>query len=198
MLEYLNKVTILGLWFRETDLGLLHQVVLALLLAINLSLTLIHSIQELKGRLWRYFGGIAGIRIPDAVGFPTFFLGLTLLLWAVGFVAITGYVPLIGFSQGAALGCVGALIGARLSDSLHSHFLLDRQGFRPNPGLGSTSFYLAEAVILTILFLPGLRARWIPAAFGFLAAWAFFSSILPFLRLAREVVPWLRRPCVEP
>ena len=34
------------------------------LLGINLVLTLVHSIEEFNGRLWGYFGAIAGIRVP--------------------------------------------------------------------------------------------------------------------------------------
>ena len=38
-----------------------------LLLGIDLTLSLVHVIQEFQGRLWRYFGAIAGIRIPDVL-----------------------------------------------------------------------------------------------------------------------------------
>jgi hypothetical protein len=167
-------------------------VALVLILAVDLLLTLVHSVQELNGKLWRYFGAIAGIRIPDVVGFSLFFVVLTALLWAVGVAGIAGYLPIYGrVADDSAMGAVGGLIGARLSDRRYSHVRLHRQGYRPNPGLPSTPYYLAEAVILTVLFLPGLRSYSIAAVIGFLIGWLFFYSILPLLRSLR-VIPALR------
>lgn len=41
---------------------------LLVLQAADVALTLVHSLQELKGRLWDYFGAIVGVRIPKWVG----------------------------------------------------------------------------------------------------------------------------------
>ena len=38
---------------------------LYVVLAVNIGLTLVHSFQELRGRLWSYFGWIAGLHFPD-------------------------------------------------------------------------------------------------------------------------------------
>src|SRR5215470_10742702 len=102
---------------------------LAVILAIDLLLTLVHSLQELRGHLWRYFGAIEGVRIPDVPGFLLFFVALTLSLWAVGFAGIAGFLPVIGFKVEdlLAMAAIGGLIGARLSDSWYSHIRLYRQ-----------------------------------------------------------------------
>lgn len=192
MTQHLSEVSLFGSFGYSANAS-----VLILIVVTNLALTLVHSIQELEERLWRYFGAIAGIRIPDAVGFLLFFVLLTVTLWAVGFVGITGYLPLYGQAPTwVAMAAVGALIGGRLSDRLYSHVRLDRQGYRPNPGLASTPYYLAEAAILTVLFLPGLWSPYIiAAALGFVAGWVFFFSVLRLLRWLRGVFPsWAREP----
>jgi hypothetical protein len=51
---------------------------IAVLQITDLALTLLHSLQERKGRLWRYFGAIAGVKIPDSFGQLVFFGGLTI------------------------------------------------------------------------------------------------------------------------
>src|SRR5690348_1576311 len=81
---------------------------LAILQIADLALTLLHSLQERQGRLWRYFGAIAGYDIPDWFGQLVFFGGLTMSLWAIGLIGISGTV----LSQNSlALGCLGAIIG---------------------------------------------------------------------------------------
>ena len=145
--------------------------VLAVILTLDLVLTLVHSAQELKGRLWRYFGAIEGARIPDVPGFLLFFVGLTLGLWTVGLAGIAGYLPVVGFKvdDAHAMAAVGGLIGARLSDLWYSHVRLHLRGYRPNPGLTSTPLYFAEAILLAVLFASGLwKHRW-PAFIGLLA-----------------------------
>jgi hypothetical protein len=168
--------------------------VLAVILALDLVLTLVHSVQELRGHLWRYFAAIEGVRIPDVPGFLLFFVGLTLGLWTVGLAGIAGYLPIVRFKvdDTLAMAALGGLIGARLSDLWYSHVRLHRQGYRPNPGLTSTPFYFAEAVLLGVLFAAGLwDHRW-GAAIGLLAGWGFFAAILPLVRTLR-VVPSLRQ-----
>jgi hypothetical protein len=63
--------------------------ILALILVGDFAITSLHSYQEWKGvgaPLWRNFGAIAGLDVSDRWGF----LLLTLLLFAIGFVGITG------------------------------------------------------------------------------------------------------------
>jgi hypothetical protein len=180
-------------YFAETSLAGAFAPVVLVLLIVDLALTLIHSNQERKGHLWRYFGAIAGVRIPDVVGFLSFFVLLTLALWALGFIGITGGLPLYGAVPGAvAIGELAALIGGRLSDRLYSHIRLDRQGYRPNPGLESTRYYLIEAIVLAVVFIPGLIMHYQAAALGFVIGWGAFYVIIPALRLLR-VVPLLRQ-----
>ena len=105
---------------------------LALIQIVDLALTLIHSLQERKGQLWRYFGAIAGVKIPDSFGQGVFFGGLTLSLWIVGLIGIYGTVT---WQTPLAFGCLGAIVGCRLSDSLYSHVRLNYEGYKPNPGL---------------------------------------------------------------
>jgi hypothetical protein len=56
---------------------------LILILAANFAITALHSWQEWKGPgapLWRNFGAIVGLKIPDALGFLGFTVLLTLTL----------------------------------------------------------------------------------------------------------------------
>jgi hypothetical protein len=66
---------------------------LVLILAADLAITLLHSYQEWKGPgapLWRNFGAIAGLDVPDRWGFLGFSVILTLTLFAIGLVGILG------------------------------------------------------------------------------------------------------------
>jgi hypothetical protein len=59
--------------------------------------------------------------------------------------------------------------------------------------LGTIPYYLAEALILTVLFFPGLWNHYVYAAVGFIGGFAFFLSVLPGLkavRTFRHVEPW--------
>ena len=81
------KENLQNIWLAGSDHTL---VVLLVLQIIDLAFTLLHSLQELKGQLWRYFGAIAGVKIPDGVGKVVFFGGLTISLWVVGLLGVTG------------------------------------------------------------------------------------------------------------
>lgn len=152
------------------------------LFAVGLALTLAHSLQERRGRLWQYFGDIAGVEIPDRIGVPLFFWGLTLSLWLVAVAAFFGALWPWGWGVHLSIAAVGALIGARLSDSWYSHVRLHRQGHRPNPGLGTVPLYVVEAIVLAVVFAPGLISHPIFAAVGLVAGWAVFAGVLPSLR----------------
>ena len=130
---------------------------LALILVADFAITSLHSYQELKGvgaPLWRNFGAIAGLDVPDRLGFLFFTVVLTLILFATGFVGITG---LIGPCLTAA--ALGVLIGARLSDTIVSHVLLYTVGYRPNPGLTSTPLYVIEFSLYWMGFLGTFSSR---------------------------------------
>jgi hypothetical protein len=171
MSENLHNIWVLG-----ADHTVLYLVVLQ---AIDLALTLVHSLQERQGRLWRYFGAIAGVKISDTFGQLAFFGGLTVSLWIVGSVGITCTVL---WQAPFAFGCLGAIIGCRASDSLFSHILLNNAGFRPNPGLPSVPLYLAEVVVLLVVFWPAILGNIVPAAIGFIIGALAFYAVIPILR----------------
>lgn len=167
-------------------------IVLAIIQFINLALTLIHSLQERKGRLWRYFGAIAGVKIPDSFGQAVFFGGLTLSLWIVGLIGIYGTIM---WRTPLAFGCLGAIVGCRLSDSLYSHVRLNYEGYKPNPGLGSVPLYLIESAALVIIFFPTVTAQPVPVAIGFVIGALAFYSVIPGLKILgplafQTIEPW--------
>jgi len=167
-------------------------VALVLLQIANLALTLLHSVQERNGKLWRYFGAIAGVRIPDGSGQFLFFVVLTISLWIVGLLGITGTVL---WPSRLAFACLGAIIGCRISDSLFSHILLNNAGYRPNPGLASVPLYFVEVLILVVVFYPTLRMHPRAVLIGFFFGALFFYGVIPFIRtfgplLWERMAPW--------
>lgn len=166
--------------------------ILVVLQIVDLVLTLLHSLQERKGRLWRYFGAIAGVKVPDGFGQIVFFGGLTISLWIVGLFGITGTVL---WQTPLAFGCLGAIIGCRISDSWFSHIALNNAGYRPNPGLPSVPLYFVEAVVLVVVFYPAMRAQTFTVLVGFMIGAVAFYTVIPILRLAGRLVfepiePW--------
>lgn len=190
----MEQMSFIDLLNSPTESNILYIVVLSIVLIFNLALTLVHFVQELKGFQWRYLGAIVGLQIPDKLGFGMFFLGPLVVLSFVGFAGIVKYLPFYGsVSSEVAIACVAAVIGSRLSDSIFIHIRPHQQGYRPNPALGTIPYYLAEAVLLTVLFFPGLRSHYTYAAVGFIGGFALFFSVLPgliFLRKIKHVEPW--------
>jgi hypothetical protein len=175
---------------------------LVLIVAANFAITALHSWQEWKGPgapLWRNFGAIAGLKIPDTLGFVGFTVALTLTLWALGLIGIAGWFPLKGaVGPGCAAFALGALIGARVADTLVSHLLLYYRGYRPNPGLSSTPLYVLEALFVIAAFHAGLQAASLSAAFGIFAGAGFFVAVLPLLRWLRTRIPAWQRELWQP
>jgi hypothetical protein len=167
--------------------------ILALILVADFAITSLHSYQEWKGvgaPLWRNFGAIAGLDVPDRWGLLLFTVLLTLILFAIGFVGITGR-----FGPCLTAAALGALIGARLSDTIVSHVLLYTVGYRPNPGLTSTPLYVLEACFIGWAFSARLAAEPGAAIFGVVVGVLMFVVVLPGLRLVRRVIPaWKRDP----
>jgi hypothetical protein len=162
-----------------------------ILAAVSITLTLVHGNQERKGRLWHYFGAIYGFSFPDWLGLPVFFVILTIVLWVVAVVGIAGAWTWSGSDAlGPGIGAVGALIGGRLSDSWKSHIELNRKGFAPNPGLASTPLYIAEAIVLAVIFAPGLIHNWLFAIAGLAIGISVFWLLVPTtLRLLATIFP---------
>jgi hypothetical protein len=185
MLDYLNRVSI----FDHSTAALV------LILAANWAFTLIHVLQEWKGEnapLWRVFGAIVGVWVSNRWGFALFTLGLTAILWAVGLVAITGWPLADALHPNPGVVALGALIGARVGDSVISHWVLYARGYRPNPGLSSTVLYSIEAVFILITFRAGLSSAPGHALIGLVFGVLAFLAVLPGLWLFR-VFPSLRR-----
>jgi hypothetical protein len=70
-----------------------------LILGLDWAFSALHSYQEWKGEkapLWRVFGAIVGIWLPNWLGFGLFTLLLTLLLWGTGLAGIAAWLPLSG------------------------------------------------------------------------------------------------------
>ena len=182
-LDYFNQISGFG---RSASL-------LLLVLAADFAITAIHSWQEWKGAggpLWRNFGAIVGVKIPDWLGFLGFTAGLTLGLWALALIGIAGWPRWIPPAF-----ALGALIGARVSDTLVSHVLLNALRYRPNPGLPSTPLYIIEALLLIWAFRAGLAADPTSACWGIIVGAGFFVVVLPLLWLARLSIPGWRREC---
>jgi hypothetical protein len=166
--------------------------VLVLILAGDFVITSLHSYQEWRGvgaPLWRNFGAIVGLDIADRVGFLFFTVFLTLTLYAVGFVGITGLLDDRSWTAPA----LGALIGARLSDTIVSHVLLYTVGYRPNPGLSSTPFYVVEAFFLGWFFKALLVAHPGSSLTGFVIGVLVFVAVLPSLQVMRWLFPSRKR-----
>lgn len=186
-LDHLNQVSIFS-----------SALALFVLLGFNWAFTLIHILQEWKGEaapLWRVFGAVVGTWIPNGLGFPTFTVALTVLQWAVGLVAIAGWLPVVGpVALPTTICALGVLLGMRIADSVVSHWALYSRGYRPNPGLSSTALYSIEVVFILATFWKGLSldpgAAWLGFAIGAL----FFILVLPLLRLLRAVPGWRRDP----
>src|ERR1700730_17845211 len=183
MLDYFNRVSI----FDHSTVALL------LILGANWAFTLIHILQEWKSEkapLWRVFGAVVGVRVPNWLGFVFFTVVLTAFLWVLGLAAIAGW--LVG-----GAGALGALIGARVIDSVLSHWGLYALGYRPNPGLSSTILYSIEAIFILVTFWAGLSSAPRAALIGFGVGALPFIGGLPLLRLLRVVPSWRREPWVR-
>ncbi len=186
ILEHLDQVSVFGHSF----------VALCIILSINWALSALHIYQEWRGDevpLWRVFGAVVGVRLPDWLGFSSFTLGLLLLLWGTGLAGIAGWLPFYGkLSPPWAVGALAAIVGARISDSIISHWSLYGLGYRPNPGLASTPLYVIEACFILVLFWKGFSLAPTAAWLGFGGGAAFFILVLPFLRTLRAIKSWRR------
>lgn len=188
LLDHLDHVSIFG---RSSA-------ALFLILAFDWAFSAFHSYQEWRGEkapLWRVFGAVVGVRLPNWVGFFFFTIVLTLLLWCAGLAGITGWLPVGGhLTEAKAVGALGVVIGARISDTLVSHWGLYGLGYRPNPGLSSTPLYVLEAAFIVLTFWQGLSLHPVAAWLGFAGGAGFFILVLPLLRGVRLIVPPWRRP----
>jgi hypothetical protein len=187
ILDHLDKVSVFGP----------SVVALFLILGLDWVFTGLHTYQEWRGEaapLWRVFGAVVGLRLPNWLGFLLFTVTLTLALWGVGLAGIAGWLPLAGhLAPYKAVGALGVLIGARIADTLISHWGLYALGYRPNPGLKSTPLYVLEAVFILLTFWKGLSHDPHAALCGFVIGAGFFILVLPALWALRIIAASWRR-----
>ena len=191
VLDHLDQVSIFG---RSS-------VALFLILGLDWAFSAVHAYDEWRGEeapLWRVFGAIVGLWLPNWLGFLSFTLLLTLVLWGAGLAGICGWLPMWQLSPPETVGALGVIIGARISDTLVSHWGLYALGYRPNPGLKSTPLYVLEAAFIALTFWKGLSqapcAAWTDVALGA----GFFILVLPGLRALRTILPcWARAPWIR-
>ena len=188
LLDHLDQVSIFG----RSAAALL------LILGFDWAFSAFHSYQEWRGEkapLWRVFGAVVGVFVPHWLGFLFFTIVLTLVLWGVGLAGITGWLPVVGHvTEPTAIVALGAIIGARISDTLVSHWGLYALGYRPNPGLPSTPLYVLEAAFIVVTFWQGLSRHSVAAWWGFALGAGAFILVLPLLRRVRLIAPACRRP----
>jgi hypothetical protein len=189
ILDHLDQVSVFGP----------SAIALFLILGLDWAFTAIHDYEEWRGEaapLWRVFGAVVGLRLPNWLGFLLFTVTLTLVLWGVGLAGIAGWLPCVGhLAPHKAVGALGVLIGARLADTLISHWGLYALGYRPNPGLKSTPLYVLEAVFILLTFWHGLAVFPRAAFCGFAVGAGFFILVLPALWAWRIIAPsWRREP----
>lgn len=104
--------------------------------------TLVHLVSEVHddgGPLWDYFGPLAGVVVPDLLGFLTFTAGLGAALFTISCLAWW-------YEHSWAL---SLLLGLRVGDAVISHWTPQLLGKRPNPGLRSSWLYAGEAILLS-------------------------------------------------
>lgn len=180
-----------------------------IILVSSLVFSAIHVFEEWKGSafpLWRAFGAIEGVHVPNWLGFPFFTVLLLLILWIAGFSGIVGWrvVGWVGlwpsFGQLPTEQCVfwlEFLIGALVSDCVFSHWIPYLARYRPNSGLRSTALYALEAALLLAFFWKGLSANPAPAIVGIVLGALFFLAVWGFLVALRLcVLAWRRSPWV--
>jgi hypothetical protein len=179
MLDYFSQVSIFN-----------SALAMFLILGANFAFTLVHILQEWKGEdvpLWRVFGAVIGLFVPNRLGFLSFTVGLCLLQWLVGLIAITGWPDGV---RPLAIGMIGAVVGARLADSVVSHWTLYALRYRPNPGLSSTVLYVAEAIFFLVVFRKAYGHDPVAWRIGFLCGAGFFIVLVwAGLWLLRALMP---------
>jgi hypothetical protein len=169
-----------------------------LILVLSWAFSAVHVFEEWKGSsfpLWRAFGAIEGVYVPNWLGFLFFTIGLLLILFIVGVGGIVGFGIRGPLTAQQGVFWLGALIGGIVSDCIFSHWTPYLAGYRPNPGIRSTALYALEAVLLLLLFWKGLSEYPPQAILGGLLGTLFFLAVWGFLVALRLCVPsWRRAP----
>lgn len=160
----------------------------------TVAVALMHALEETKGRLWNYFGEIAGLKllkeISPVVGFVLIVAPAILLQGLASWNAFSGSTVNVFWL------CV--LIGARVGDALFSHAIPFAQGHESvkgygaltqrNPGLASAAIYLVDGFALALIFGQEISAQHQVAIAGITFGAGFFALVMPGLRLADRLL----------
>jgi hypothetical protein len=191
----MNSLSAMGEHLASISLLPASAAVFLIAISADMLLTVSHTIQEVRAKMWRYFGAIAGMRFPDPLGLIIFAVLIGGIFWGSAFAGIAGWIPFYGtVPANISVGAIGVTIASRLSDAWYSHIELDRRGFRPNPGLPTAGLYLLEGLLLPIVFFPGLRAHPIPALIGAAGGWVLFVTVPFNFRAVRALLPKSHAP----
>jgi hypothetical protein len=150
-----------------------------ILLAASLVFTVVHAAEEVWGEggpLWRYFGRLSGVHVPDWLGLLGVGLFVPCLSAAAAWLAYE-----TPETDSLAPAFCGFLAGLRTGDFVSSH-AAPRVAFAgPNPGFASSFLYLAEGCFVFAVYPVAAAA----VVCGFLV---FVAGGLPALGLAGFLV----------
>lgn len=136
------------------------------IMILSILFSVAHALEETYGEgspLWDYFGRIANVKIPEIIGFVSVSILLPIVL---------SILAIIGYSDDRYLWALSLLCGARLGDTIFSHWLLWIIGYRPNPGIFSSVLYVFE---VAFLFTFDLTMLW------FIVGVVSFAVVIPSL-----------------
>lgn len=151
------------------------------------AVAIVHAVEETRGKLWAFFGRTSGVtalaRLETPAGFallvlPALVLQLVAALWAFLGLEVNPF-------------WLGVLIGARLGDALFSHLLPSsgEDAAETSPGLASAWVYLADALVMAIVWHVPMMSAAPATLLGFAIGAGFFCAVLPALK----AVAWLAR-----
>ena len=148
--------------------------------AASVLFTLLHSAEELVGPggpIWDNFGKITNVKLPNKLGFIMFTGGLS-----------TSLIILAALGYSGNFIALSILLGARLGDTIISHFTLRLTGVsNPNPGLMTTPLYILESILIISNWNAYLHPAYI------LIGVAFFAAVLPTMFFIGKIFPQLQR-----
>ena len=138
------------------------------LLILSIIFTLIHTKDEIDGKLWVHFGLLAKREIPRGFGFLVFGPGLLLASLGLSAWAYLTLNPIL----------MSIWLARCMADPIFSHLIPHALKFRPNPGLGSSLLLFLEAFLI-VWFID----------FEPINQLAFFLTVLFYASLWTVIIP---------